>query len=90
MPFRSSFTKPQSKDIAARVLEFRAEYGLSQTDLAKLMGVGRRTIANIELRYHQCFPGTWRKFLEAEVKMLKKSKAREELKRANWKEEANA
>ena len=37
-----------SEDIAERVRDGRRQFGLTQTDLAKLVGVGRPTVARIE------------------------------------------
>lgn len=90
MPFRSNLSRPQARDIANRFVGFRRRQGLSQTDLAKLMGVCRATVANVELRYNRAFPSTYRKFLavvEESKKPKREVKLQRNLNEIDWKEE---
>lgn len=98
MPYMSMMTRPQQSRISKRFKAFRLSQGLSQEGLAKLMGVMRKTVCNVETRKVKIFPGTYRKFLavlaaskapkpprEKKVVVVKPKRSLEEV---DWKEES--
>jgi transcriptional regulator with XRE-family HTH domain len=82
--YRASLTIPQAQDLAQRSKDLRAVAGLTQAELAKMMKVSRRTVQDIEMCTHRCYPSTYRKFLAAEERLAKKAAARGELTKADW------
>jgi transcriptional regulator with XRE-family HTH domain len=88
MAYKTTFSPSQAKSLAVRVRDFRTENGLTQTELAKVMRVSRRTVERIECLHSRPYPGTFWKFISVERRFEDRKVIERSLKDARWSKEA--
>ncbi len=69
MPNTAGLTQKQRMNFRVRVHEFREEFGLTQVDLARELGVAIRTVRNMECGHWGPSPAVLAKFKGLERRM---------------------